>query len=733
MFRQPDLLALVALAWVVAALFAPVWLTGRGVVWPANNPTESDVMYRHWPDMLAYADSLRAGWVALWDDSVALGRPLPGDTATLFLYPGVVLFLLFPPTMAFNLFYALHIWLAGGLAYALMRWGYGVGAGAALVTGLLYALMPKLIAHMAAGHMGVMAAVALTPGVVLGLKLALNGQELLPAAVGGLALALALPTHIQVPYYTGALGAVMVAWQGVVLAWGRDWRGVGQVAVIFGVFLMAFALVGMAIWLPLVEILPYNSRSAFTVTEAGAGGLPVLFSIHALLGLDLAMQTAVFGPEAVVYHEWVVGLGALTLPLAGLGLLTSQDRDRWLWGALVGFAAVFMLGNATPLFGLLFATVPGFDLLREPVRMWFLGGLGAAVLAGLGVERVLAEDGWRVGARVRRVVGGVLLVLALVYGGLLAMNWLAAGVNWLLVTTLVALVGMGVLLLRGQAAPVGGVIVLLLVDVLPQSGAFIEGRRPEDAFIQPSAVVAYLAGQPPGLYRVYSDRWLQVEAAKFAEAGIETLEGGLAFQIGHASALIRAATGCGETTYQTAMPPCLYTQYPLGRPDAQALGKLNVAYVVSATELAGADFEKVFEGDGLTVYANRAVRSRAWVETGADDVVAIEVLGHRDGYYALSVEVDQPAMVVISHPWLPGWQAWVDGDRTTVEFVEGGLVGVPVPAGEMTVTVRYVPRAWQIGWPVSAVAVVVIVIWAGVAQVRRTRRIDTVSKDQAKE
>lgn len=733
MLRQPDLLALLVLVLAVAALFAPVWLTGRGLVWPVNNPTESDVMYRHWPDMLAYADSLRAGRIALWDDSVALGRPLPGDTATLFLYPGVGLFLLLPPTMAFNLFYALHVFMAGGLAYGLMRWGYGVRPGAALVTGLLYALMPKLIAHMAAGHMGVMAAVALAPGVVLGLKLALDGRGLLPAALGGLALALALPTHIQVPYYTGALGAVMVAWQGVAVAWNRDWRGVGRLGAIFGVFLISFALVGMAVWLPLAEILPYNSRSVFTVTEAGAGGLPLLFSIHALLGLDLAMQTAVFGSEAVVYHEWVVGLGTLTLPLGGLGLLASRERDRWLWGALVGFAAVFMLGNATPVFGLLFATVPGFDLLREPVRMWFLGGLGAAVLAGMGIDRLLAEDGWREQQRLRRMVGGMVLVLALVYGGLLAMNGLVAGINWLLVAKIVVLSGMGALFLRQQAAPVALLIVLLLIDVLPQSGAFIEGRRPADVFLQESAVVSFLQAQPEELHRVYSDRWLQVEAAKFAEAGIETLEGGLAFQIGHAAALIRAATGCDETTYQTAMPPCQYTQYPLGTPDAEALGKLNVAYVASATELTGADFEKVFEGDGLNVYANRAVRSRAWIETAADDWVAVAVLDHRDGYYELGVEVDRPGMMVLAHPWMPGWQAWVDGERTTVEFVEGGLVGVPVPAGETAVTVRYLPQAWQMGWPVAVISVVAIVIWAGVALVRQTRRTEPVSKNEGKE
>ena len=61
------------------------------------------------------------------------------------------------------------------------------------------------------------------------------------------------------------------------------------------------------------------------------------------------------------------------------------------WLGVAVLAVLFSLGNATPLFSLLYLYVPGFRWLRVPVRLWFMFAMAAAVFLGMAVD-VLKEN-----------------------------------------------------------------------------------------------------------------------------------------------------------------------------------------------------------------------------------------------------------------------------------------------------------------------------------------------------
>jgi Bacterial membrane protein YfhO len=73
---------------------------------------------------------------------------------------------------------------------------------------------------------------------------------------------------------------------------------------------------------------------------------------------------------------------------------------------------------------------------------------------------------------------------------------------------------------------------------------------------------------------------------------------------------------------------------------------------------------------------------------------------------AMTVETtsDAPGLLVLSEIYDPGWHAYVDGRRVDVLPTDYVLRGVPVPAGTLTVEVRYEPRSLRIGLAITGIA-----------------------------
>lgn len=692
---------------VVLLFFSPALLQTQKVIW-SHSPLGSDISYRHWPDLIGYAASLREGRIALWDPMTALGRPLAGDPGVLFMYPFTLLFLLFPPALAFNVYDAIHIFLAGLFTYLLLRVGYQVSRPSALIGGLAFAFTPKLISHMATGHVGVIAGLAWAPAVLLGLKLAFDGS-LLAAALAGLAMAMQMPTHVQEPYYTALIGSVLWLWNLVPAVW-RGWRGdtsawkrVRRLIVVYAVWLVSFALFAAVVLAPLVELLPYNSRANLTLADANAYALlpPLLLTL--------------FAPGYFQLSEWVVFLGVLPPLLGALGLIASRPAEKWLLALLIGFALVYALGTATPLFGSAFAVIPGFRLLRVPTRMWFFAALAVAILAGLGTNALtqpeIRQGMWQ---RRRLLARGVGVYFAGGAAGLIGYWVVFHRWHWLLMLQLFTAVLMVALFAAWLNGTVNGYVLqwilipVVLLDLLPVAANFIDLVEPRSTFMQSTSEFDFVSGRP-GLFRVYSPLGT-LPFALAAERHVEILEGLLAFQIGHAVETIREATGCTKPGYATSVPVCLDDiKAPSGVPDARRLGELNVRYVITPQQLAGPNFKLVFAHTEY-VYEDLLWQPRARV---SPDGVA-EILNRRAGEYSLSVSLPQFGVLIVSETWLPGWQATVDGQPRAVEKVEGALIGVPLEAGRHEVSIVYDPVGWRIGWITSAASLGALGVWAGI-------------------
>ncbi len=722
----------------VALLLLFPYLVRSDVMLGPRSGLGTDIAYRHWPDLVNYARVLRQeGSIALWDDAVAGGRPLAGDPVVLWLYPFDLFFLFLPPAAAFNWLAALHIALAGLGSYLFLRRGLALSTLPALLGGLAYMLSPKLIAHLAGGHVGLAYGAVWIPWALWGVRLAARGDWRGPLLAGA-ALALQIPTHVQVPFFTACLMVAYAAW--LLLSARpfaeRGWRRWLTTAAV----LPSFLLLAAAILLPLLGLLPYASRQGFSLQDASWYSLPPL------------LLATFFSPSAFQFPEWVLYPGAVTLPLAIIALLGRRRGEASFWAGVVVFALLYAIGQATPLFPLLYR-VPGFSQMRIPPRIWFVGAFAMPVLAALGAEAAV-DAATR--PRLARWRPWLRRLVLLVYGGEAAavLGLVLTGSSpWLtLASLLVALAALALLTahqrgrLRAQHL-LCGLVLLALLELLPTARLYTEGV-PVDELLAETPALAYLS-QQPGLWRVYSSHG-ELPYAAAADAGIEAAEGLLALQMGHYVDLVKLASGCTVQGYGTGVPPCLTAEtgvdaYRQARPAPALLGLLNVRYVLTSLPYDDPNLEEIGDFGSQRIYENHLWLPRAFVVFQArqmpDPAAVLAALPQIDpartallveplpepldeslplvpatvtsrsaNETEIRVDISRPGLLVVSRTWMPGWQARVDGQPAHLYRVDHALQGIWMPAGEHIVQLRYRPWGWQVGWPISLGAWLLVVV-----------------------
>ncbi|HET9211335.1 MAG TPA: hypothetical protein VFR03_13090 [Thermoanaerobaculia bacterium] len=486
------LVALAALAlWLWAAV--PLALGQRTLYF-------RDVFTTHLPVKAFGAAELRAGRIPAFNPSWGLGQPFRGNPNALPFYPGNLLYLILPFWSAFNLHYALH-WLLAALGMAALARALGQGPAAALTAGITYAGSGWILTGLS--FYNLLAVSAWWPLVLLGA--ARGGRR--GVALGGIACGMALLAGEPV---TAALGLVPL----LLVALQRHGFRRGVLAA------LGIGVTGLLIALPQLvataRILGFTSRGALGPTGSGSGR----FHLALTRLLELVLPFPFGNPwdlGKAGYWPWDNQPG---LPY----ILTLYFGIVALWLAILGArrARGWAVVGAT---GLILAWAGAFGgdvlvslshgLVRYPEKLLFWPALAAALLAGWGLEAVLAAPrAWRgaafgAGAALAAAVGIFL-------SGRHLAGWLAAGrVNphylpdasaaligaWIGALVLAAAV-LGLAALAARRRSAAGLAFSQLLALLPLAGLVMTARvadfppSPWLRFLKPGAEV--VPGGPSG-------------------------------------------------------------------------------------------------------------------------------------------------------------------------------------------------------------------------------------------
>jgi hypothetical protein len=305
------------------------------------------------------------------------------------------------PVLALNAVSLLSVFLCGLGAYVLGR-RVGLGAGAALVCGVIFAFSPARFFRFAQTHL---TAIQWVPFALAALIAYLDGagRRALWLAAGLFALQALASGHGAV--YLLIAAVLLIAFQlmtGTPIALLQRVRDLG--------------LAGAALVVPVLLTLPPYlrvqrehglRRSLENWAPAAVSFLASPTRLHAWLLSKLATTPVNATASAFMFPGYL----PLVLGVIGLapGRLPVKRRDIWFFAALTILAVLLASGPPLGLWPYVY-WLPGFNFIRIPSRFIVLAVLGLAVLAGVGFERLIATRSRR--TRLLAAIAAVAMLVA---------------------------------------------------------------------------------------------------------------------------------------------------------------------------------------------------------------------------------------------------------------------------------------------------------------------------------
>lgn len=371
----------------------------------------SDLLSGELPARAEIGAMIRSGQLPLWSNQSCGGYPMHAGGAGVSDPMTLAWFVPFAPAIALNLFLLTCLTIASQGAYTLCRRFQASRTGAVLA-GIVWAQSGFVVCNLR--HPGMLATICWTPFALTLLEDAVG-----PAPTGESAHATP-PTTLdrlraftlfaltfglqnlagfpQLDLYCGLIYGAFAIARIVTRVRAKDaTSGVGLRLV--GATALAGivgAAIGAVALLPMAELARVSDRSE-GITFDFAAVFPMdwrdLWTFVRPYALGDPSKNTYTGRGNFLDNYGYVGLLPLALAVAAL-IASIRIRERrwavWFFGGLSIFTTLFALGPNTPVFKLLFFTVPEMSNFRLPSRVLGCTDLALAVLAGLGATALQA-------------------------------------------------------------------------------------------------------------------------------------------------------------------------------------------------------------------------------------------------------------------------------------------------------------------------------------------------------
>ncbi len=680
---------------LVLSLPLVIFLPGmQGFFYPAKS-LYSDVAVSHYPNIRLIQDALgNWGVIPTWSEAILSGYPFIADPLSGIWYPpGMILWLL-PLPFGINLLILFHLFF-GGTGMVLFLKAQGVTDISSLAGGLCYLLMPKMVAHFAAGHITLVFGFAWLPWLVLYEFKRSRGEagQFIPGVV---VFAVIILADVRVAVYSALLwGGYRFFLQKHILVENlKPFERMRYIIQLIGGLTMQGVVAVLAtspFFLPFMEFLFHSKRTGMTTTDT------LIFSLAPVRMIGLVV------PDLGGAAEWLVYPG--TLSFICLVIVTSHAPLRKKCAFWLGLAVASMLlslGDNLPLVRYLFS-LPGLNLLRVPSRFLFLAFLSMSIMTGFTLDEILA---WGNGLRKRFAfwMSVPAMFLILLSAGIWMLSkrppveWCWSALSFALFTV--------VLFTGSQEYRVFSKRMVLILPflVFDLAGADITlfTVKPSEEVLSEGAMAARYLSQQARTFRVYSPSY-SIPQQTSINHNLEFASGVDPIQLKSYVEFMCGATGVECLNYSVTLPP-FNSGNPdmdnrLAVPDVEKLGILNIEYIASEFEINCSSLQLLQIINGTYVYKNPNSLPRAWVQKTSEVVerVVRPVINIRRRPNHYLIEAEGPGVLVLSVNHYPGWEVKVNGEKGGITLINQLLMGVEIPAGISTVEFHYFPRLLVLG------------------------------------
>jgi hypothetical protein len=726
------------------------------------------------------AQSLRAGeGFPLWNPYLFGGVPFVAGMAGDIFYPTFLLRMVMPTDVAMTWSFILHLYLAGLFTYVFLR-AMGLGFYASLLGGIAYMMSGQIASLVSPGHDGKLYISALFPLMLLTVLRAVREGRAwawgVLALVTGLAVLSPHPQLLQYLLLASGAFALYVAFGTFAGVRMERWLALRRLGLALAAVLLG-GVIGAIQYLPVMEYVAWSPRAGGLASYelATSYSHPPEELINLYLPQFSGILDAYWGRNVIHLHSEYMGVVVLVLAGAafGSGVAAGARRSfRWFWTGTLIVALLWALGGFTPFYHLVYALVPGTKFFRAPSTIFFIICFAFAVLAALGMERLLARE---VGPRY--AVGWLI-------ASLLVAILATAGVFSGMATTLASEQTVETAQANGPAIILGAWRSFLFVALAAALIVLVQRERvrPLVASVGLAALAAIDLWSVERQYWLFSPRASVLYAA---DATIEYLKrqpeptrvlatplgAEMAsrdpFFIGDALMLHEVRNVMGYHGNEIGRYRSLIPE--LGNPNVLQL--LNVRYLltnVAEVQIPGlqrvAGPAKNAAGTTVYLYAFDEEKPAAWVAPvivkAPDDAVFATILNpafdlRRAALFdtsaavrgqqitavperlpitarvtryepgRIAVELDQPApqgaALVVSENYYVGWSATADGRPASIGRADYTMIGVELPEGSRRVDLSFADPAYFRGKTITLIALALtsLLILGGVVLERR--------------
>jgi hypothetical protein len=676
----------------------------------------------------------------LWNPMQYMGVPLLANCQSAVLYPPRLLHAFLDLDTATSLFFLFKLFLCGMTAYICGR-GLGMGIWASRFLSVAWAIgaynfvwtywpLPDVSAWM--------------PIVFLGAETILMGKYrrgFFTLALGGALLLLA--GHPETAF-TMALGVGIYFVLRLIM--DRQWgRGLAlRLAAAAGAWALALCVTAPQL-LPFLEYLLHSSTLFERHEAAHAPPLDEIgvatFFVPKFFGTT--SENTYWGNRDTNRHFMVypaiVTWICLAL-IAGGPLRDRLLRRRFIAAVIPGVFGLLLAFGVEP-FGKL-NHYPPFNALIPSYNICFLVFAMPLFAAWTIDRRFDARHHWRSLIAPAAVVLVGLAVVGLVFAtnsGYIRLSGMTAYMNAQFVKAALITIATAVVLVLACVKRLGvagkmAVTVLLAVDLL-LAGQHLNPTLPRSMVYPDTELITHLQGLP------------QPTRTGFTEAGIPSgmattflIEEPLGYDGLYPARIVRYMNTLGREVWN-AMEPVYGSEQYLRIPRMDAIFPTDHA----------SDWEKTVTLDGVEVWKNTDAFPRAFLvpqvevepdlETmfermkdpdfdpaqivlaeaplsvafeGLDTTLdgSAEVTRRTTAHVEIQYRSNQPAALVLSDAYYPGWQAYIDGEPAPMFPAYHAFRGLIVPAGEHLVEYRYEPWTFRVGLAMSVAAMLGVWVYA---------------------
>lgn len=376
MKRQQKILPFFYLSLAVLALFLP--LISKHTLF------FRDIQVLFMPMKHFLAACWHKGEMPLWNPMLFCGAPFLSDIQSGIFYPLSLVFYVVPMPYAFNVFVITHYMIAACLLYALTR-RWGCSMPAACLSALCFSLGGYLVST--ANVLNNLQSAIWLPAIFLSFEKGREGHTLFYHLLGAVFLAIQfLGGEPQLVLFT----VVLVFAHNLIVNRQTGWfKHIAKTSIVLAfVGMISIALVAVQL-LPSWEMFRHSVRTTgFNFQEATKFSLDPL-AVFQLLG----------PPLFEIYHNgsrqlsWLLSnyFGLISLVFAMMAVFYVRDNRTKFWTGCLILSIILAFGRHTPLFFLLYKTVPFFKSFRFPEKFMFVFAYAIALLAAFGFDYILEK------------------------------------------------------------------------------------------------------------------------------------------------------------------------------------------------------------------------------------------------------------------------------------------------------------------------------------------------------